>query len=150
MPGITIHNRPTQFYDIMEPEAVGYRHASFTMAKAWAMFWVWQGMRSYASQFYIIKNYVLPQVYTAARRLSIATGSRLDPSRSKNFSLLHSIQTTSKAHPTSYPVGSVGSFPRGKASWVWSWPFTHSPHGAEAEIDVAISPHAHVSSWCGA
>jgi hypothetical protein len=27
-------------------------------------------------------------------------------------------------HPTSYPVGTRGSFPGGKAAGVWSWPLT--------------------------
>jgi hypothetical protein len=33
----------------------------------------------------------------------------------KEFSLLHVVQTGSGAHPTSYPVGTGGSFPKGKA-----------------------------------
>jgi hypothetical protein len=65
--GLLYTGCPTPFYDITEPEAVGYRHASFTIAKAGEMFWVWHGMRSYASQFFIIKTSVLPLVYTGAR-----------------------------------------------------------------------------------
>jgi hypothetical protein len=34
----------------------------------------------------------------------------------KNFSLLHVVQTCSAVHPTSYPVGSGGSLPGGKAT----------------------------------
>jgi hypothetical protein len=40
----------------------------------------------------------------------------------KDFSLLHSIQTDSGAHPASYPMGTGGSFPGGKAGEAWSWP----------------------------
>jgi hypothetical protein len=36
--------------------------------------------------------------------------------RVKNFfSLLHTIQTSSEVHPTSYPVGTKGSFPGDEA-----------------------------------
>jgi len=35
-----------------------------------------------------------------------------------NFSLLHCIQTGSGAHPASYPMGTSGYFPGGKAAWV--------------------------------
>jgi hypothetical protein len=33
-----------------------------------------------------------------------------------NFSLLHRVQTRSRAHPASYPMGTGGSFPGGKAA----------------------------------
>jgi hypothetical protein len=33
-----------------------------------------------------------------------------------DFSLLHVVQTGSGAHPASYPMGSRGSFPVGKAA----------------------------------
>jgi hypothetical protein len=42
----------------------------------------------------------------------------------KNFSFLHSVQPDSGAHPASYPMGTKGSFPRGKVARVWSWPLT--------------------------
>jgi hypothetical protein len=31
----------------------------------------------------------------------------------REFSLLHSVQTGSEAYPASYPIGTVGSFPQG-------------------------------------
>jgi hypothetical protein len=34
------------------------------------------------------------------------------------------VQNGSGAHPASYPMGTRGSFPRGKAVGPWSWPFT--------------------------
>jgi hypothetical protein len=39
-----------------------------------------------------------------------------DSSQVKDFSLLHSIQTISEDHPTSYPLGAGGSFPRDKTA----------------------------------
>jgi hypothetical protein len=44
-------------------------------------------------------------------------GSRVRfPVGAGNFSLHHSVQTGSGAHPASYPVGARGSFPGGKAA----------------------------------
>jgi hypothetical protein len=48
--------------------------------------------------------------------VNIATAYGLDrrgliPSRGKRFSLLHSVQTGSGAHPASYPMGTAGPFP---------------------------------------
>jgi hypothetical protein len=42
-----------------------------------------------------------------------------------NSSLWHSVQTGSEAHPASYPMGTGGSFPGGKAARAWSWPHLH-------------------------
>jgi len=36
-----------------------------------------------------------------------------------NFSLHHRVQTSSGAHPDSYPIGNRGAFPRGKAVGAW-------------------------------
>jgi hypothetical protein len=47
----------------------------------------------------------------------------------QEFSLLHVVQTGSGAHPVSYPMGTGGSYPGGKAS---------------------IHPLPHTSSWCSA
>jgi hypothetical protein len=41
-----------------------------------------------------------------------------------NFSLHHCVQNGSGAHPASYPMGTGGSFPGGKAAGAWSWPHT--------------------------
>jgi hypothetical protein len=48
--------------------------------------------------------------------VGIATGCGLDVrhsflGRTRNFSILHSFQTGSGAHPASYPMGTEGSFP---------------------------------------
>jgi hypothetical protein len=37
-------------------------------------------------------------------------------SKGKSFSLFHRVQTGSEANPASYPTGTWGSFPRGKAA----------------------------------
>jgi hypothetical protein len=36
-----------------------------------------------------------------------------------NFSLHRRVQKSSGAHPTSYPVGTRGSFPKGTAAGAW-------------------------------
>jgi hypothetical protein len=56
--------------------------------------------------------------------VSIALGYRLDGWSSRvgylvgtgNFSLYHGVQDGSGAHPASYPMGTGGSFPGGKAA----------------------------------
>jgi len=46
-------------------------------------------------------------------------GSRVEfPARAGNFSLHHHVQNGSRAHPASYPMGTRGSFPGGKAAGV--------------------------------
>jgi hypothetical protein len=42
------------------------------------------------------------------------------------FFLLNIVQTGSWVNPTSYPMGTGGSFPAGKAAGAWSWPLTSS------------------------
>jgi hypothetical protein len=46
------------------------------------------------------------------------------PAGAGDFSLRHRVQTGSGAHQVSYPVGTGGSFPGGKAAGAWSWPLT--------------------------
>jgi hypothetical protein len=44
-------------------------------------------------------------------------GSRVRfPAGAGNFSLHHRVQNGSGAHPASYPMGTMGSFPGGKAA----------------------------------
>jgi hypothetical protein len=43
-------------------------------------------------------------------------GRSLSPGRGQEFSLLHVVQTGFGVHPTSYPMGTGGSFPGGKAA----------------------------------
>jgi hypothetical protein len=42
----------------------------------------------------------------------------------RDFSLLHSAQTGSGAHPASHAIGAGDCFPRDKAAGAWSWPLT--------------------------
>jgi len=47
------------------------------------------------------------------------------PAGAGNFSLRHRcVQNCSGAHPASYPLGTRGRFPGGKAAGSWSWPLT--------------------------
>jgi hypothetical protein len=62
-------------------------------------------------------------------------------SKVKNF--LHVVHTCSEAYPASYPVGTGGSFPWGKAAGAWSWPFT-LPRSRKR---VSINSRLHTSSW---
>jgi hypothetical protein len=63
-------------------------------------------------------------VYGKIILAGIALGYGLDdrgsgiqfPARAGNFSLHHRIQNGSEAHPASYPMGTGGSFPGGKAA----------------------------------
>jgi len=62
--------------------------------------------------------------------VSIVIGYRLDnwgsgvwfPVGAGNFSLLHCVQTSSGAHPVSYPMDIEGYYPPGKVGWAWNWP----------------------------
>jgi hypothetical protein len=71
--------------------------------------------------------------FLASSIVGIATGYGLEdrgigvrvPVGSK-FSLLRVVQTDFEAHPASYPIGTGGSFPWGKAAATWSWPLTSS------------------------
>jgi hypothetical protein len=61
---------------------------------------------------------MFPEIHSS---VDIATGYDLDgrcsiPGKDKRFSLLHSVQIGSGAHPASYPMGARGSFSRGKAA----------------------------------
>jgi hypothetical protein len=38
------------------------------------------------------------------------------PAGARDFSLLHSVKTWPEAHPVSYPMGTGGRFPEGKAA----------------------------------
>jgi hypothetical protein len=42
----------------------------------------------------------------------------------ETFFSLHSVQTSSGAHPASYLMGTGDSLPGGKAAGAWSWPLT--------------------------
>jgi len=83
--------------------------------------------------------------------VGISTGCRLDDrglgSGAGNFSLLHRVQTGSEARPASYPMGTGGSFPGGKAAGARGWPLT-SCRGQR--IRGAIPPSPNTSARCDA
>jgi len=51
-------------------------------------------------------------------------GSIPGSDREGNYFLRHSIQTSSGAHPDSYPMVIGGLFDRGEVTGTWSWPIT--------------------------
>jgi hypothetical protein len=59
---------------------------------------------------------------TSYKKYSLVVVGRpaFDSEGVRNFSLLHNVQTGSVAHPA-YPMGTVDSFPAGKAGGMWSW-----------------------------
>jgi hypothetical protein len=67
-------------------------------------------------------------------------GSRVRfPPGSGNFSLHHRVQNGSGTHPASYPVGTGGSFPGGKAAGAW--------RVQRSRMHGAIPPLPNTSSW---
>jgi hypothetical protein len=56
----------------------------------------------------------LPQWYSA--ELQVGCLGVQVPAGTENFSLYHRVQNGSRAHPACYPMGTRGSFPRGKAA----------------------------------
>jgi hypothetical protein len=62
----------------------------------------------------------IPQWYSAGLRAGWS--GVWVPVGAGNFSPHHRVQTGSGAHPSSYPTGTRGSFPGGKADGSWSWP----------------------------
>jgi len=71
-----------------------------------------------------------------------------DPAGAGNFPLNHRVQTGSVAHPASYPVGTRGSFPGGKAAAVWSCPLTRTV--PRLRMRGATPPLPNMLSHCGA
>jgi hypothetical protein len=77
-------------------------------------------------------------------------GSRVwFPEEAGNFSLHQRVQNGSGAHPASYPMGTRGSFPGGKAAGAWSWPLT-SIYCRGQRISGAILPLPQYAfmAWC--
>jgi hypothetical protein len=60
-----------------------------------------------------------------------------------HFSLLHSVQTSSGAHPASYPMGTGGSFPGVKSPGSEA----DHPHPYSAEVKTGGPPLPHTSLW---
>jgi hypothetical protein len=68
-------------------------------------------------------------------------GQSLRPGRIKNF--LHMVQISSEVHPTSYAMGTGGSFPGGEAT-------THLHLVPRSRKCGSIHPLPHMPSWCSA
>jgi hypothetical protein len=66
-----------------------------------------------------------------------------------NFSFHHRVQNCSGAHPASYPMVTMGSFPGGKVAGSWSWPLT-SIYCRGQRMSGAIHPLPPYAfmAWC--
>jgi hypothetical protein len=64
-----------------------------------------------------------------------------------SFSLLHHIQPSSGAHPASYPMGTRGCFPGGKAVRVWSWQLTSIYFQGQEWVELYL--HSPSTPWGG-
>jgi hypothetical protein len=67
-------------------------------------------------------------------RVRVPVGSRI----------FHVVQTGSGIHPTTYPMGTVGSFPGGKAAGVWSLPLTSNKCRGQENMDLYIHSPIHL------
>jgi hypothetical protein len=80
--------------------------------------------------------------------VGIALGYELDdrgsrvrfPARAGNFSLHHRVQNGFGAHPASYPMGTRGSFPGGKAAGTWSSTHLHLVPRSKKEWSYTFTP----------
>jgi hypothetical protein len=76
-------------------------------------------------------------------------GSRVRfPAGAGNFSLHHRVQNGSGAHPASYPIGTRGSFPGGKAAGAWSWPHLRLVPRSKNEWNYTSTPQYAFMAWC--
>jgi hypothetical protein len=64
---------------------------------------------------FIIRAWIAQSVQRMATGW-MAEGSEFESRKGQEFSLFHIVQTGSGVHPTSYPMGTGGSFPGGKAA----------------------------------
>jgi hypothetical protein len=65
-------------------------------------------------------------------------GSEFKSRCGQEFSLLHVVQTGSGVHPSSYPIGTGGSFSGSKATGVWSWPLTSNWCRGQENVNLYI------------
>jgi hypothetical protein len=70
------------------------------------------------------------------------------PTRARDITLLHGVQTGSRVHPTSYPMGTWGSFPREKAAGAWSWPLTFIQYRDWKWWSHTSTPPYVLIEWC--
>jgi hypothetical protein len=77
-------------------------------------------------------------------------GSRVRfPAGAGNFSLHHRVQNGSEAPTASYPMGTGGFFPGGKAAGAWSWPLTSTKWRGHECVDQYLHS-SNTPSWRGA
>jgi hypothetical protein len=104
-------------------------------------------------------NIFLPSTSRSSHDSSvgIALGYGLDdrssrvrfPAGAGNVSLHHRVQNGSGAHPASYPMGTRGSFPGGKAAGAWSWPLTSIQcRGQRMSGAIPPNPQYAFMAWC--
>jgi hypothetical protein len=85
------------------------------------------------------------------RSVGIATGWTIRarfPAGARDFFFFHSVRTGSGAHPVSYPMGTGGSFPGGKAAEAWSRPLTSIQCRAQEWCSyTSTAPYIFIA-WC--
>jgi hypothetical protein len=95
--------------------------------------------------------------YQCHSSVGIALGYRLDDRSFRvrfsagagKFSLHHSVQNGSGAHPASYPMDARDSFPWGKAAGAWSWPLTSIwCRGQRMSGAIHLLPQYAFMAWC--
>jgi hypothetical protein len=124
-PSFEIHFKNTPHLSMSQPD-LSITERTHTYIKQVTSSWRWKQHGSL--------KYWYPTTRHKSRDSSvgIALGKGLDDRGSRvrfsagagNFSLHHRVQNGSGAHPASYPMGTRGSFPGGKAAGAWSWPLT--------------------------
>jgi hypothetical protein len=100
---------------------------------------------------------VIKSIYIRDSSVGIALDYGLDdrgsrvrfPAGAGNHSLHHRVQNSSGAHPASYPMGTRGSFPGGKAAGAWSWPLSSISCRGQ-RMSGAIPPLSQYAfmAWC--
>jgi hypothetical protein len=93
---------------------------------------VWAGRLTVLELYMCVCVCVCVCVKSRHSSVGIALGYGLDyrgssvrfPAGAENFPLHHRVQNGSGAHPASYPIGTRGCIPGGKAAGAWSWPLT--------------------------
>jgi hypothetical protein len=99
--------------------------------KLW--FWQWQTLNVsflLSNLLQLLTQLRLPWLLATSRRAgdllqaAQSWGRSSSPGGGWEFSLLHVVQTGSKARPTFYPLGTGGSYPGSKAAEAWSWQLT--------------------------
>jgi hypothetical protein len=90
---------------------------------------------------------VIAQLHSAGLLAGWSGGS--SPGRGCELFSTHRVQTGCGVYPASYPMGTRGSFPGGKAAGAWSWPLTSIYFRGQEHVELYLhSPNK--PSWRGA